>query len=733
MSDFAILSGTDHWLRVSHQNTSLDLQTGIVQLAGQHKPIHQAAPQLISPAGLAFDPWCRVYLSEPEKNQVSRLLWHQKNQPQSRKPVFATADPSYGDFAAQYGTDALGAPRGLAIDNKGRLFIADQSNRRILIFDLLDKTLIRTLNFTAAPGALSTDGERVYAVLTDSAGHTELMVFDAHSQVQPVEVAELPEGQQINIGDVAVDPNGQVVILHDARQDSALLWPVGGQHQPIAVAYGSAIVFTASNELVVARSPNADFLRFRISARQVAELPHLQARHYDGRGITRDPTGRVAYWSHKGIMFAAPARINFVNEGRLVGFRLDNGQIQRRWGRIYIDACLPAGTQLKVGFVVADELSQAPSIIAQPPQNVAEFELHRPDLSPPLPTQTMLNTVNVEQAFHRRSQNRELPWSFTDEPWRTYEAPVNAPPGRYLWLVIELYGKSHASPKIKQVRVEYPAIDLLRHLPRIFSQQGSASDFLYRYLSLLHSNFDELDKRASKRQMLLDPMATPSAVLPWLSSLLGMQLDQRWSEAATRQILQQAMWLYQFRGTVTGIKSFIEIYLQREIHLIEHFKVRGLGGVFVGQNEDLASSAILGAGFRIGGRIGDEQDLTGTPTLVAQQGGTAISFIDSITQHAHRFSVIVPLILTTEQRAVIEHILEVHRPAHTLFDICAVDTGMRLGTGLHLGLTSVIGSSSGFGELQLGKSLLGRSDLLGTANSGMQVGNSHSDFDSRVG
>ena len=82
---------------------------------------------------------------------------------------------------------------------------------------------------------------------------------------------------------------------------------------------------------------------------------------------------------------------------------------------------------------------------------------------------------------------------------------------------------------------------------------------------------------------------------------------------------------------------------------------------------------------------------------------------------------------------MVEHILEIHRPAHTLFDICSVDAGMRLGTGLHIGLTSVVGKSSGFGQLRVGHSVLGRSDVLGVAKPGTSVGNSRLGSDSRVG
>ena len=72
--------------------------------------------------------------------------------------------------------------------------------------------------------------------------------------------------------------------------------------------------------------------------------------------------------------------------------------------------------------------------------------------------------------------------------------------------------------------------------------------------------------------------------------------------------------------------------------------------------------------------------------------------------------------------AVVQNILQVHRPAHTVFEICSVDAGMRVGQGLLLELTSVIGRSAGFSRLQLGASALGRGAVVGPPRIGARLG-----------
>lgn len=732
MNQYAMIKGNDSWLRVSHDNTTLDQTIAAVQLAWQiPEPAAGTAnanTDDVMAGGLAVDPWCRIYKVSAANKQVLSYLWENRLQVDQRRPLFNQQSEQPGDF--DFVDDHPGGitPGPIAVSSLGHLFIVDKAANSVIEMDLVERRKRRTIKVKHKIVALVARAYDLFLLVMDEVEkQLRLMVATPHGVSEYVDALfpELEHYSEQNA--LTIAPDSRIFGLFNANTSDAFIWAFDGNNAPIPVPYASSVVFSAPHELVVARNPGADFLRFFVQKDNHAAMPHLNAGLYDGGGITLGPSGQVVYWSKKGLLSATQAKVNFLSKGRIVCFRLDNQRLQQRWGRVFIDACLPQGTKVKLGFIVADELNEGPSHPLNPPANMGEFDLLRPDLSPPMPAQHAFSQLDVAYPVHRRSQNRELPWSFGEEPWRTYEAPVHAPPGRFLWLVIDLYGKSHSTPKIRDIRVEYPDRDLLRHLPRLFSQPGEGSEFLQRYLSLLHSNFDELDKRAAEREVLLDPAATPAAALPWLSSLIGMDLDWRWSEEAKREVIEQAMWLFKYRGTVTGIKRFIEIYLQREINLVEHFKTRGLGGAFVGESEYLSSSAILGAGFRIGGKL-DTKD-----TLLLDEEQQPVSLTDAITEHAHKFTVVVPVILSKEQRDVIEHILNVHRPAHTLFELCDIGSGMRLGTGLHLGLTSVVGQSSGFGELQVGNSVLGRTDVLGKPVTGISLSQARVSQDARLG
>lgn len=739
-SPFALLHTADQWLRSAHDNTALLVEQGSVQLAWQHEARLDATPGTIpATAGLVFDAWCRLYHALPEQGQVEKILLNTEDEGEIATALFEEPPLQLGEFSvgstgAQPGP--LLAPAGLAVDDDGRLFIAETGLQRVLVFDLVDKRLLRVLNLPAPMTYLSSNASVVFGILQSTPA--QLVRFTARGTPR-----------YISLPDTLSDPSGLAVIARDALllldgrgTAEARIVPVTLANDDVTlgvsidVPYATALAWLSPDTLVVARQPGEDFLRFQYVAGLWSELPYLRARGYDGRGIAVTPAGKIGYWSTQGFQLAALARVRYETRGRVTSFRLDSGVFQTTWGRVLIDACMPRGTQIKVHCVALDDFPEDSGPIPRTlPSNMISVTLHRPDLSPPMPPISAVTEIDEWQILHRRVGGRELPWLRHTESadgsinsYATYEAPVIAAPGRYLWLVIELAGTRQTTPKIRSVRVEHNSHTLMRRLPRLYSQSAVNADFLRRYLAVMESDLRDFDVRAGHRHALLHPAATPQEMLPWLASLMGMTLDQRWPEAARRRITAEAIWLFRFRGTVPGLKRFMELYLERQVLIVEHFKLRGLGGALVGKEagsgeDSLISNSILGAGFRVGGAIGEEDAVS----------VNEVSVKDAFATHAHRFTVIVPISLSSEQRAVLEHLLDVHRPAHTLFTLCTLDAGMRVGHGLHAGLSSLVGRSADFGQLRIGNSQWGREDLVGRAVPGTSVGSARVGRDAQVG
>lgn len=735
LTAFSMVHTLDQWRRVAHHNTALEQDgehMGVVQLAWiPDERIDSAVndDKDILPAGMAFDPWCRLYRCRPEHGQIEKMLWAENDRKVEAVPLFLQTRQNFGEFNVSMNSDSthgpLDNPVDVAVDHKGRLFIAEQGARRVLIYDLVENTLLSRVNFKQAPIKLATDGQRVWVLFANHTGSSEMALLDGRSEPRYI---GLPDS--INCADAVAVNEGKIYILDSAGTEHANLVPLSEPNDVLSIPYAGAIAFSQTNILVVARRAHEDFLRFELKPGEQLELPHFKARHYDGRGIVITPDDHVAYWSSKGLMRATLARVRYKTQGTITSFQLDSGDFQTQWGRLFIDACLPRGTSITARCLVLDEVPETTQAMTRSaPDNIISMTINRPDLSPAMPPQILLDNVSTIQTFYRRKNGNELPWQecAMDDNFHTYEAPVIAPPGRYLWISLELTGTSRKTPRIKSLRAEYPSHDLLSRLPQVYSRDQAIADFLRRYLAMPEGQLRDLDLKAGFRHILLDPYAAPNELLPWLGSFMGLIMDERWPEQAKREMVANCTWLFRFRGTVMSLKRFIEIYLGASVTvtIIEHFKMRGLGGAMIGDSKSdaLTSNAVLGAGFRIGGKLGSLQ----TESI------NSISIEDAITLNAHRFSLIIAASLTAEQLEVVNYLLDTHRPAHTIYDICTVDSGMRIGMGLHTGLTSIVGKTSGFGQLQVDASILGYTDTVGQAKSGTTVGGSRLANDSHVG
>lgn len=735
---FALLRTTDQWERSTHDGTALDVQKGIVGLNWEAvAPAGTPGDVPARAGGLAFDAECRLYHSVPDEGRIERSLWREQDPlaPLGSTPtpsdLFAAApEPSFGDFHGASPAAPLRAPRGLAVDEDDRLFVAEAGAGRILVYDLWSGRLLRRVELGGpAPLDLALDADRrtVWAVAEAPA---TLLRFEARTEPVVVELPTLPAGVPPDATPqrIAISPAGAAYLLYRTGAGDGWIVPLAQPDDPFAVAGATDIAIDRDSYVVVARGRSDPFSRLLFGPEGWSEQTELMGRDYDGYGIVCTPDGRIGFWTGAGrFREAVSARLRFEPIGRVGTYRLDAGEFQTRWGRLFLDACVPIGTSIRAAFATTDE--DEPDEEAVPWSGPKNLEA-RPRLngSPPLAPVSLAPTDDpLTQSLHLRETGRELPWArmAQDDLFETYEAPITAPPGRYLWVTLELVGNTRATPRVRCLRAEHPSHDYVRRLPKTYSRDATAAWFLQRYLTIFEGALGELDSRSTERQALLDPYSTPQEILGWLAGFLGLVLDERWPVPVRRQLIAEAACLFRFRGTVRGLERFLEIVIGSEarVLLIEHYRLRGLGGALLANEPSaLFAGSVVGANYRVGGSVGTEGDspLSGTTA-------------DAFAVHAHRFSVVIPAVLDDIQLAVVDHVLDVHRPAHTIYEVCTVGAGMRVGFGLHVGLLSMIGRTGGFTTLQLGASALGRGAIVGRPELGTRPGGSRVGRDTRVG
>jgi phage tail-like protein len=544
-------------------------------------------------------------------------------------------------------------------DNDGTLWIADQS-AGVSIVDLNLGRVERRIAVSAVR-ALVRAG-RILA-LTDKP--RRLVEFDSCGGWQRRRLCRprciCPDAHVRRIAVVG----GAVVVLWRSEDGRSWLSDPDGE-QVTDAPDATTDLAVLGDQLIVAGPAGAPFAIRQLLDGHWVLVGTLEALGYDGTGIVSLPDGTIGYWPANltAPLVARPVVTRLAMTGTVRTGLLDSGEFQTRWGRVFIDACMPVGTTVRVAATSSDENLIEPA-------------------APPL---------SAYQSLYTRPMGSEIPWRGAPESFRTLEAPIVAPPGRYLWITVELTGPGSITPQIRAVRAEFPSHDLLDRLPRVYSKDPVAADFLRRLLAPTAGLLGELDTLSMTRDFLVNAMTAPEETLPWLAGFVGLTMDPRWPVTARRRLIARAAQLFARRGTVGSLEEFAQIALDTDVRIIEHFRLRSRGD---------APTRPLGSGWRLGDRIGD---MPATPI------GAPLPF----ELGAHSFVVLVWRDLTEVEVDVLTQIMDLHRPAHTLWSMCTLGQGSRVGQDL-LGVTTRLGGDA-VSPAKLGVAVLGGDSIIGTGH-----------------
>jgi len=106
----------------------------------------------------------------------------------------------------------------------------------------------------------------------------------------------------------------------------------------------------------------------------------------------------------------------------------------------------------------------------------------------------------------------------------------------------------------------------LQYLPPIYAEH----EFLGRFLSIFEDMLGPIQQNIYHFDLYLSPKTAPESFLPWLNDWLGSVVDERWPMQVWRKLLEHAAWLYQARGTKSGLARHIELATGLEPEIIEN-------------------------------------------------------------------------------------------------------------------------------------------------------------------
>jgi len=577
-------------------------------------------------------------------------------------------------------------PFDLAARAGGGVWVLDREDKRVWELDA-PLQIVRNTTAAAAVPVFHAEGE------IEPKGPTTISAEDAWpiGGGDPIAVEGLPDGSVLVLDHAQAfaeirryrRASGVPALAGEASLEAFAVHladerPEGWQlraHDFVFVPTPRAAAEGAEGQLLVVTTDGNQAFALQLAAeaqefRAVAEAGFYPLRLYEGQALVAAP--RQARYRGAGDWFplVEQPRAEFERRGSLTTPALDGRTAGCVWHRLMLDACLPPGSRIEVQSRAADDEA---GLLAAPwcPQPTPVARANGSEL--PLTPNGGPGWQTHELLFQPEAEAPDA------APYD--ERPAHAERGRFLQLRLTLHGTGRASPRVRALRAWYPRYSYLhRYLPTVFREEdavvrsamGGAAPgrFLERFLALFEGPFTNLEDRLDAVRALFDPRTVPTEALDWLAGWMGIIFNPGWEERRRRLFLRHASEFFVARGTPRGLQMALRLAFDPEPS----------AQIF----RDCIGAAEQTGGFRI--------------VEAFRQAGS-----DPATRQsaAHRFTVLLPAPArsTTDdpellaRREFVRRIVDLEKPAHTVFEVRFDRTLFRVGRA-RLGPDTVLGPGS---------------------------------------
>lgn len=142
--------------------------------------------------------------------------------------------------------------------------------------------------------------------------------------------------------------------------------------------------------------------------------------------------------------------------------------------------------------------------------------------------------------------------------------------GRYFWMRLRIRRSGIQSPRIREMQVWFPRNSWISFLPELYQKQEDS--FLKRFLGIVQSMYEDMNRKIEDIPGLYDAENTPSHLLVWLSQWLSIPDPYLWKEEQLRYLVRNGSALARLRGTVVYLREILQLYTGRTPYIVEYWQ-----------------------------------------------------------------------------------------------------------------------------------------------------------------
>ncbi|MGC1494431.1 MAG: phage tail protein [Sulfitobacter sp.] len=451
----------------------------------------------------------------------------------------------------------------------------------------------------------------------------------------------------------------------------------------------------------------------------------------------KNAQGEETPWANlAALSFAA-----FKDQGAVTLSAIDTGLDGFVWHRIYIEADIPKGTQIKV-FAQSWDRDEEDLNEEGLPQHLHIFGSVEEAGTTPRGVWVDMPSEHAHGKNHLPNPERRKDRTglFTCLMQSTQRDQTRIE-GRFLRLRVELVGNGAATPRLYALRVWGPRFSYRdKYLPELYTitkgPGALGSDFLDRFLGMFESVLTPMEGEIAQTWRGASAQSAPADALDWLGGWLGVTPDSALGEAGKRRLIAGAAEQSKWHGTLRGLETALDIATDGGVRygrvvVLENFVLRRtfatiLGADFDDRDDPLTrgtrgnANSMLGPGFFVGHEDEKtlfallrpevlEHDLT-DPGERAEAARQLEEFEDDA---AFKVTVLVHDGTDGRERGLISNVIGREVPSHVSAEIFDAPQSLLLGLTALLGVETRLGPPITAPNFTLDGSELGQAHLRG--------------------